>query len=232
MKREPPSHADDTRATAERLLDAAERLFGQLGYDGVGMRALADEARVNLGAATYHFGSKEALYIETFMRRFRPVEAERLQRLAHAEAEARAGGTPLTVERIVDCMVRPAYQLGLEHPNFHTFLARSLFLPPPFLHEAICSELEPHIQVFITALRRCLPKVEEDLIRLRYMFGMGAMLMFCVNTRTPVPIPSPILDECVLRELIDFIAAGMGSHPKVAAKERPAIPWPPKALRR
>ena len=103
----------DERETRERLLDTAERLFGELGYDGVGMRALAGEAKVNLGAATYHFGSKEALYIETFMRRFRPTNAERLRLLREAEAEAH--GKPLRVEKIVDCMVRPPYLLGLKH---------------------------------------------------------------------------------------------------------------------
>jgi AcrR family transcriptional regulator len=54
-----------------RLLDSAERLFGEHGYNGVGMRALAERAQVNLAATTYHFGSKKALYVETFLRRFR-----------------------------------------------------------------------------------------------------------------------------------------------------------------
>ncbi len=57
------------------LLDMAERLFDEHGYDGVGMRALAEEAKVNLGVAIYHYSSKEALCIETFMRRFRPANA-------------------------------------------------------------------------------------------------------------------------------------------------------------
>jgi AcrR family transcriptional regulator len=52
--------------TATRLLDAAERLFGEHGYNGVGLRALAGAAHVNLAATTYHFGSKKALYVETF----------------------------------------------------------------------------------------------------------------------------------------------------------------------
>jgi AcrR family transcriptional regulator len=38
------SLAED-QATVTRLLDTAERLFGELGYDGVGMRMLADEAK-------------------------------------------------------------------------------------------------------------------------------------------------------------------------------------------
>ena len=41
--------------TAQKLLDTAERLFGEHGYSGVGMRALAQAAKVNLAATTYHF---------------------------------------------------------------------------------------------------------------------------------------------------------------------------------
>ena len=60
------SQSTDERETKERLLDAAERLFGEYSYEGVGMRMLADEAKVNLGAATYHFGSKQALSSKPF----------------------------------------------------------------------------------------------------------------------------------------------------------------------
>src|ERR1035437_2866392 len=171
MKKKSRAQPADERETRERLLDAAERLFGKLGYDGVGMRTLTEEAKVNLGAATYPFGSKEALYIETFMRRFRPTNAERLRLLREAEAEAH--GKPLGVEKIVDCMVRPPYLLGLKHPDFHEPLARSLFTPPPFLHSAIHREMKPNVDVFIGAFRRSLPKVPEDLIHLRTIFSMG-----------------------------------------------------------
>ena len=49
----------DTRAD---LLVAARRLFTRRGFDGASVRAITREARVNLGAVTYHFGSKHALY--------------------------------------------------------------------------------------------------------------------------------------------------------------------------
>ena len=159
--------------TVARLLDAAERLFAEHGFHGVGMRQLADEAKVNLGAATYHFGSKETLFVETFMRRFRPTNAERSRLLR--EAEAATGGKPLPVEKIVECMIRPPFESGLAHPAFHLLLARNLFKPPPFLHAAMHKELAPNMEVFIAAFRRALPKLPEDLIHLRTMLGMGGV---------------------------------------------------------
>jgi len=219
----------DDRDTTERLLDTAERLFGELGYNGVGMRALAAEAGVNLGAATYHFGTKKALYIETFLRRFRPANAERLRLLRAVEAEAQ--GKPLTVEKIVDCMARPLYLLGLAHPNFDALLARSLFMPPAFLHAAVHREIEPNVEVFIRALRCSLPDVPEDVIRLRVMFAMGALLIFFVQMGKRWPAHNPKFDESLLLELVRFISSGLQSEPAVPAADRPPIPRPPKTPR-
>ena len=229
MKKKSTAQPTDVRETTERLLDAAERLFGERGYDGVGMRALTEEAKVNLGAATYYYGSKKALYVETFMRRFRPPNAERLRLLR--EAEAKAKGKSLTVEKIVDCMVRPPFLQGLKHPHFHALLARSLFMPPPFLLAAIHRELEPNVEVFIAALRRSLPNVPEDLIRLRTMFSMGALLMFSVQMGKMRPSRNPKFDESVLKELVRFMSAGLHSEPAVRAADRPPIPRPPKPPR-
>src|SRR5262245_35079543 len=46
----------------ERLLDVGRELFCRRGYDGVSVREITSQAEANLGAITYHFGSKESLY--------------------------------------------------------------------------------------------------------------------------------------------------------------------------
>jgi AcrR family transcriptional regulator len=224
MPKKTPSRTAGEPETVRRLLDAAERLFGEHGYDGVGMRMLAGEAKANLGAATYHFGSKEALYIETFMRRFRPTNAERMRLLRAAEAKAK--GAPVPVETIIDCMIRPPYLLGLTHPNFHTLLARSLFMPPPFLEAALHREMEPNSEVFIVAFCRSLPAVPEDLIRLRVMFLMGALLIFSIDTRRTRLACNAKSDESIIRELVRFGAVGLQSPPAVKPARRPRFPLP------
>ena len=45
----------------EHLLDVAERVFGELGYDGASTRLLAQEAGVNMAMLNYYFGSKDGL---------------------------------------------------------------------------------------------------------------------------------------------------------------------------
>ena len=222
----PPSDEPDT---AKRLLDTAERLFGERGYDGVGLRELAEAAKVNLGAATYHYGSKEALYLEAFLRRFRPVNAERLRLLR--EAEANAKGRPLAVEKIVDCMVRPPFLQGMEHPEFHALLARNLIIPPDFAGPALYREVEPNIEVFAAALRRSIPHLSEDLVRLRELFSMGALLLFSVRVGRTRPRRNPRQEEGIIKELVRFITAGLRSKPAVSDDERLRLPRPPKPKR-
>jgi AcrR family transcriptional regulator len=215
--------------TATRLLDAAERLFGEHGYNGVGMRALADAAQVNLAATTYHFGSKKSLYVETFLRRFRAVNAHRLQLLAAAEQQGH--GQPLAVERIVECMMRPSVEAGLEHPAFNKMVARTLMAPPKFLHEHLKAELEPNLRVFIAALERALPAVPTDLLNLRLALALGATLMFGVQMSALKINREPKREAVFLKELVRFTASGLASPPATLGAELARL-RPPAARKR
>ena len=53
-----------TASTRERLIITAGELFAELGFDAVSTRMITDKAAVKLSSIHYHFGSKEALYIE------------------------------------------------------------------------------------------------------------------------------------------------------------------------
>ena len=55
-------------STRDRLLDAAETLFSDRGFESVGIREIAETAGVNLSGIKYHFGSKHGLYLETIRR--------------------------------------------------------------------------------------------------------------------------------------------------------------------
>jgi AcrR family transcriptional regulator len=51
------------------ILDAAELLFSEHGFDGVPVRSVAAQAGVGLGIVTYHFPSKEKLFEDVIRRR-------------------------------------------------------------------------------------------------------------------------------------------------------------------
>src|SRR3989440_11861442 len=76
--------------TRIRILDAAEELFMQHGFEGTSMRLLTTKAGVNLAAVNYHFGSKDALIEAVFRRRLDPMNAARIAALDELEKLPRA----------------------------------------------------------------------------------------------------------------------------------------------
>ncbi len=65
----------------QQLLDVAERLFAEEGYEAVSIRKLASEAGVNVAMVGYYFGSKDKLF-EALIESKIPKTRERLQDLA------------------------------------------------------------------------------------------------------------------------------------------------------
>ena len=108
----------DTRSA---LVRASTSLFAQHGYDGTSIRAITRRANANLGAITYHFGSKDGLYdavIESLVEPMRAFAAE----------AARAEGPPLDrIERLV----RGLFQFLKEHPELLRLLTQHLAGPRP-----------------------------------------------------------------------------------------------------
>jgi AcrR family transcriptional regulator len=55
-------HSQDTR---QRLMEAAVVAFAEKGFDSVGIREIAQNAKANPAMIAYHFGNKEGLYEAT-----------------------------------------------------------------------------------------------------------------------------------------------------------------------
>lgn len=70
--------------TTQSILSAARELFAERGYDGASIRAITARAGVNLGAVTYHFGTKERLYLAVVATATRPL----LDRVTAAGADS------------------------------------------------------------------------------------------------------------------------------------------------
>lgn len=56
------SSLSGTPDAAQRILETAERLFAEFGYDGVSINTIAEQAGGSKGNIFHHFGSKDALY--------------------------------------------------------------------------------------------------------------------------------------------------------------------------
>ena len=80
--------ADAGSTTRQELLAAGRALFARRGFDGTSVRAITDLAGVNLGAITYHFGTKRGLYSAVLEQGLEPLASQ-------IEAVAGSGGKAL-----------------------------------------------------------------------------------------------------------------------------------------
>src|SRR3954464_2865930 len=101
-----------SKDTRSRILDVAEQLFSEQGFDRVSIRNITRTARVNLAAINYHFGSKEDLIAAVFERRVVPINEARLAALDAVEKIAGKRGPKLEV--ILEAFIRPALQSSVE----------------------------------------------------------------------------------------------------------------------
>src|SRR5690554_7795419 len=88
--------------TCERILQAAEKLFSEKGYEATSLREITQLAEVNLASVNYHFGSKKGL-IQAVMERYQRVFMPALQE----ELEFRVARGGISTESLLSCFVRP-----------------------------------------------------------------------------------------------------------------------------
>ena len=84
---------------AAQILAAADALFGEVGFDAVSVRDLAERAGVNKALIFYYYGSKEALF-ERVMERYYAAHAAAL-----AGAFEAGGPLRLRFHRVIDAYV-------------------------------------------------------------------------------------------------------------------------------
>jgi AcrR family transcriptional regulator len=165
-----------TNETYEKILDVAERLFMERGYEGTSTRTVISKAGVNLGAVNYHFGSKEALMQAVLRRRLAKLNRERLRVLD--EAEAQVGGRPLKPSQILDgffgTLLRMAEAEGPGGRIFLRLIGRTLTEPAEFIRTFLAAENADVLERYKAALFKSLPDVPKAEIVWRFHFMLGA----------------------------------------------------------
>jgi TetR/AcrR family transcriptional regulator len=108
--------ADRSRQT---ILDAAEGLFAELGYEAVSMERIGRAAGLSRGAPGYFFGSKVALYRAVLQRMFEATE------LMVEETDRQLAGVPDgDIDAALDIVVENLLEFLYERPTFLTLVQR------------------------------------------------------------------------------------------------------------
>ena len=210
--------------TRTRILDVAEELFMQHGFEGTSMRVLTAKAGVNLAAVNYHFGSKDALVEAVFRRRLDPMNAARIAELDQLEAEQRVPSP----EAIIRAFITPGLKLMEDGKNggrnFTRLLGRTYSEPNKTVRQLIGQMYAPAMQRYKAALERALPQMprEELVWRMHFMFGTVAYTLAATDTVQLIAgcKPEDRYDARLLEErLTAFLTAGLDAPLKSSIKK-------------
>lgn len=157
--------------TKQKILDTAERLFGEQGYDATSLRQIIAEAGVNLAAIHYHFGSKQELLDELILRKAGPVNEQRIALLERVVTQAGSG--PLAVEKVLEAFMEPMSSAAEQNPQFVRVMGR--LHAEGLLPAMVERHFQPVIVRFRTAMQRALPDLPELEFLWRLHFMIGAM---------------------------------------------------------
>jgi len=202
--------------TRTRILDAAEELFMQHGFEGTSMRTLTAQAGVNLAAVNYHFGSKDALIEAVFRRRLDPMNSARIAELDRLEAAA--GASPPPTDAIIRVFLRASLAMIEDAKgggrNFIRLLGRAYTEPSKPIRALIGQLYAPAMARYKGAFERALPDLPKDELiwRMHFMFGTLAYTLAATDTVQLIAgcKPEDRYDAALLEErLTAFLHAGL-----------------------
>jgi AcrR family transcriptional regulator len=210
-----------------KLVESAEKLFAEKGFDLVSVRDVTQAAGSNAAAVHYYFGSRDGLVALVMCRYMTPVNEERLARLEAAERNR--GSRPVPLEEVLDAYVRPLItQINKSEMSERLFcvLIGRIFgsqghaMPPDM--EAQRGVL---IERFTEVLGKSLLGLTPEELAWRLHFTVGAMIHMLTHGEelqrlTQGAAGTPTMDVTLAR-FLRFAAAGLreGVEVEVAMEE-------------
>jgi AcrR family transcriptional regulator len=188
--------------TKTRILDTAEKLFGENGFDATSLRDITAQADVNLAAVNYHFQSKDSLIDAVIARRIEPVNRRRLEMLD-------AAGPNPSLEQIVEAFLAPLLD---RDQAMVPMMGRAMANPNLFLLRIFKKHLAVIAQRFRDAIATAAPHLtpEEQMWRLTFMAGAMAHVLSWSNIIGEMTdgLCDPTDRKDVTQRLVRFVAAG------------------------
>lgn len=214
-----------TGDTKTLILDAAEVLFVEKGFEGTSLRAVISKANVNIAAVHYHFGSKEALIQAVLTRRLDPINRERLKRLAALRANA--GNNGLRLEDVLSGLFEPALRMtgcGAPGSNDIARLIGRIFSEPSNVLQVFLKERFREVfENYTSAFREILIDIPDVDFYWRIHFMLGAMCHTLCDRERPTLLSGGVCDvesiDEALEQLVAFVAGGLRAQSVGGKKE-------------
>jgi AcrR family transcriptional regulator len=186
--------------TRRRLLDAAERVFGDLGYHEASVVKLAEFAGVAAGTFYLYFDSKKAVFDE--------LVRDLNRRVRHAMKDASSKGRTRLETEVLG--FEAYFRFTAEHPALYRIIRQAEFVSPEMLRY----HYDRLSRGYIEALRAAVESGEigplDPEVAAYALMGMGEMIgMRWILWGDRKPLPAQVFDE--LERIIGCILEARGA---------------------
>lgn len=201
--------------TKNKILDAAEDLFADKGFNGTSLREITSQAEVNLAAVNYHFGSKKEL-IKAVMSRYMNELSPRLET---ALTQVYMAENANLVD-VFSAFIEPLLSLNdfKENgtSNFLQLLGRGYTDSQGFLRWFLTTQYPGVIDNFVLAVQKAYPDLTAEEMFWRLHFTMGTVVFTMSSSDALIDIAKNDFDRDlqisdVIRNVIPYVAAGVGA---------------------
>ena len=178
-----PVKEGNGEATRERILDAAEELFAEHGFDGVTVRQVTRKASVDVALAHYYFGTKRGLFDSVFLRRAAILNDARLKAIDDFQINPGPGGA--TIEGFIQAFLDPVMERWANGgPGWKSYLAivAQVNNTPKWGGETMARYFDPVIHRLIDALRGIMPGAHDIDLYWSYQFFSGTLTLTFAET--------------------------------------------------
>jgi len=210
------------KGVQDRLLDAAEELFCEHGFDGTSVRDLAAAAGCNIASVNYYFGGKDKLYLEVWRRHLGVMRDTRLASIEKVMSQK--DGQP-SLEALLTSYANAFVEPLVEREKgsrFIRLMAREMVdrhLPQNiFIEEMII----PVMTALQQALMRICPGLDEANARLSILSIVGQLVHTTMAETTLKQSDKPEIAKFdlaeVVRHIVKFSAAGILTYTEEAVE--------------
>ncbi|TQQ01388.1 TetR/AcrR family transcriptional regulator [Vibrio cholerae] len=199
----------------EKILDVAEGLFAEYGFNDTSLRTITSKAGVNLASVNYHFGDKKTLvravlnrYLEAFM----PEMKQSLERLNERD--------DYDMAEVFEALRAPLRSLSELRPNgtsrFMLLIGRGYTDVQGHLRWFITNRYNDVLTLFTDSVLKANPNLTRETLFWRLHFTLGTCVFTMASSQALAEIAendfgSKVDPKSVVDQLIPYLAAGVAA---------------------
>ncbi len=198
----------------ERLLDEAEALFAENGYNAVTVREIIAAADCNVASINYYFGNKKNLYLEVFRSRWIP----RARRVHEYFRKLLADQQPASLTAVVKSLALAFLEGPLsdeERRRHHQLIAREMAQPSEAFDLVAEQATIPFFQKLADLLRPFMPpELTHEQVMLNILCIFSMVLYFNFARAAVSRLTNQEYDDAfktrLVEHIIGFALTGLG----------------------